>query len=108
MRYGFLASVTFAALVVAAPLSFAFEIQPTAKDSGTAANFANNPDSASDSMSANLAGGSNSAPALHFGNSTLQFTGGNGGRGDSYGMSPAYREEFMGGPDQIGSAVSPR
>lgn len=108
MRYGFLASVAFAGLIAAAPLSFAFEIQPTAKDSGTAANFANNPDSASDGMAANLAGNGSGAPALHFGNSTLQFNGGNGGSGGSYGMSPAYQQEFMGGPDQIGNAISPR
>lgn len=108
MRYGFLASVAIAALVAAAPASFAFEIQPTSNGSGPAANFANNPDSQSDSMSANLAGNSGSAPALHFGNSTLQFSGGNGGASESYGMSPAYREEFMGGPGQIGSAISPR
>ena len=108
MRYGFLASVALAALVAVAPLSFAFEIQPTAKDSGTAANFTNNPDSASNSMSANLAGNGTGGSALHFGNSTLQFSGGNGASNDSYGISPAYRQEFMGGPDQIGNAISPR
>lgn len=108
MRYGLLTSVAFVALVAAAPVSFAFEIQPITNGSGTAANFANNPDSESDSMSANLAGDSSSGPILHFGSGTLQFNGGNGGSDGSYGMSPAYRQEFMGGPDQIGNAVSPR
>lgn len=107
MRYGFLASVAFAALVAAAPASLAFEIQPTSKSAGVGANFSNNPDSQSDGMSANLAGQNNSAP-LHIGNTTLQFSGGNSGSNGSYGMSPAYREQFMGGPDQIGSAISPR
>lgn len=108
MRYGFLAPVAVAVLVAAAPVSFAFEIQPTTNGSGPAADFANNPDSQSNSMSANLAGDSNSAPIFHFGSSALQFSGGNGGSNDSYGMSPAYQQQFMGGPDQIGNAISPR
>lgn len=108
MRYSLLASVAFAALVAAAPASFAFEIQPTTNNSGLDTNFANNPDTQSDSMSANLAGNNTGgSPILHFGNTSLGFSGGNGGS-NGYGMSPAYREQFMGGPDQIGSAVSPR
>lgn len=108
MRYSLLTSVAFAALIAAAPASFAFEIQPVNNNAGLGANIANNPDSQSDGMSANLAGGaSGSSPILHFGNSSLSINGGNGGS-NGYGMSPAYREQFMGGPDQIGSAVSPR
>lgn len=108
MRYSLLASVAFAALIAAAPASFAFEIQPTNNNTGVGANLANNPDSQSDGMSANLAGnGGSSSPIMHFGNTSLSINGGNGGL-NSYGMSPAYREQFMGGPDQIGSAVSPR
>jgi len=108
MRYSLLATIAFAALIAAAPISFAFEIQPTNNNAGLSANIANNPDSQSDSMSANLAGnnGGNS-PVLHFGNTSMSISGGNNGS-NSYGMSPAYREQFMGGPDQIGSAVSPR
>ncbi|HEV2263241.1 MAG TPA: hypothetical protein VGR79_01780 [Stellaceae bacterium] len=108
MRYSLLTSVAFAALIAAAPASFAFEIQPANNNAGLGANIANNPDSQSDGMSANLAGGgSSSSPILHFGNSSLSINGGNGGS-NGYGMTPAYREQFMGGPDQIGSAVSPR
>ncbi|MGH6975871.1 MAG: hypothetical protein ACREED_02480 [Stellaceae bacterium] len=108
MRYSLLTSVAFAALVVAAPASFAFQIQPTSNNAGLSANLANNPDSQGDGMSANLAGNNGgSNPVLHFGNSSMSFSGGNGGS-NNYGMSPAYREQFMGGPDQIGSAVSPR
>lgn len=108
MRYSLLTSVAFAALIAAAPASFAFEIQPTNNNAGVSANIANNPDSQSDGMSANLAGNNgSSSPVLHFGNSSMSFSGGNGGSND-YGTSPAYREQFMGGPDQIGSAVSPR
>src|SRR5579883_3615719 len=102
MRYSLLTSVALATLMAAAPASFAFEIQPTSNNAGVSANLANNPDSQSDGMSANLAGGSNSSsPVLHFGNTSLGFSGGNGGS-NSYGMSPAYREQFMGGPGQIG------
>lgn len=109
MRYSLLASVAFAALIAVAPASFAFEIQPTNNNTGVGANLANNPDSQSDGMSANLAGqGSGSSPIMHFGNSSLSINGGNSGGSNSYGMSPAYREQFMGGPGQIGSAVSPR
>lgn len=109
MRYSLLTSVAFAALIAAAPASFAFEIQPTNNNAGVSANLANNPDSQSDGMSANLAGqGSGSSPIMHFGNSSLSINGGNSGGSNSYGMSPAYREQFMGGPGQIGSAVSPR
>jgi len=108
MRYSLLTSVAFAALIAAAPASFAFEIQPTNNNTGLGANIANNPDSQSDGMSANLSGNNGgNTPVLHFGNSSLSINGGNGGS-NSYGMSPAYREQFMGGPDQIGSAVSPR
>lgn len=108
MRSNLLASVAFVALIAAAPASFAFEIQPTNNNAGVGANLANNPDSQSDGMSANLSGSNgSSSPVLHFGNSSLSINGGNGGS-NSYGMSPAYREQFMGGPDQIGSAVSPR
>lgn len=108
MRYSLLTSVAFAALIVAAPASFAFQIQPTNNNAGPGANIANNPDSQSDGMSANLSGnnGGNS-PVLHFGNSSLSINGGNSGSGN-YGMSPAYREQFMGGPGQIGNAISPR
>ncbi|MDE2228207.1 MAG: hypothetical protein KGL11_04100 [Alphaproteobacteria bacterium] len=109
MRSGLLASVVFAALVAAAPVSFAFEVQHTPNNSGPGANFSNNPDSQSDSMSANLAGNNTgNSPILHFGNTSMSFSGGNGGSNNTYGMSPAYREQFMGGPDQIGSAISPR
>ncbi len=104
MRYAFLTSVAFAALIAAAPASFAFEVQHTTSGSGAAANFANNPDNASDSMSANLAGDSSGSPILHFGSSSLQFSGG----GSSYAPTPAYQEQFMGGPGQIGNAISPR
>ena len=108
MRYSLLTSVAFAALIAAAPASFAFEIQPTNNNAGVSANLANNPDSQSDGMSANLAGrGSDSSPIMHFGNTSLSINGGNIGS-NSYGMSPAYREQFMGGPGQIGNAVSPR
>lgn len=108
MRYGFLASVALAALVAAAPVSFAFEIQHTNNGSGPGANFANNPDSVSDGMSANLAGnGGSSSPVLHFGSTSLSINGGNG-NSNSWRNSPAYQEQFMGGPGQIGSAISPR
>jgi len=108
MRYSLLTSVAFAALIAAAPASFAFEIQPANNNAGVSANLANNPDSQSDGMSANLAGqSSGNSPIMHFGNSSLSINGGNGGS-NSYGMSPAYREQFMGGPGQIGTAVSPR
>jgi hypothetical protein len=106
MRYSLLASVAFAALIAAAPISFAFEIQPASNNAGASANFSNNPDSQSDSMSANLAGNnSGGSPILHFGGSSMSFSGGSGG---AYAPSPAFQEQFMGGPDQIGSAVSPR
>jgi hypothetical protein len=108
MRYSFLASVAFAALIAAAPASFAFEIQHTTNNGNVGANFANNPDSQGDSMSANLAGRGNSSPVMHFGNSTLSVNGGNYGANNPYSVSPAYREEFMGGPGQIGNAISPR
>jgi hypothetical protein len=108
MRYGLLASLALAALIVAAPASFAFEIQHTSNGSSGGVNFANNPDSQANNMSANLAGESGTGPMLQFGNSTLQFSGGNGGSNADYGMSPAYREQFMGGPGQIGNAISPR
>lgn len=108
MRYSLLTSVAFAALIAAAPASFAFEIQPSSNNAGASANLANNPDSQSDGMSANLAGqGSGSSPIMHFGGTSLSINGGNSGS-NSYGMSPAYREQFMGGPGQIGNAVSPR
>lgn len=108
MRYSLLTSVAFVALIAAAPASFAFEIQPTNNNAGVGANLMNNPDSQSDGMSANLAGrGNGSSPIMHFGNTSLSINGGNSGS-NNYGMSPAYREQFMGGPDQIGSAVSPR
>jgi len=108
MRYSLLTSVAFAALIAAAPASFAFEIQPTNNNAGVSANLANNPDSQSDGMSANLAGqNSGNSPIMHFGSTSLSVNGGNSGS-NSYGMSPAYREQFMGGPGQIGSAVSPR
>ena len=106
MRYSLLTSVAFAALIAAAPASFAFEVQPTNNNAGMSANIANNPDSQSDGMSANLAGNnSSSTPILHFGGSSMSFSGGSGG---GYAPSPAFQEQFMGGPDQIGSAVSPR
>lgn len=109
MRYSLLTSVAFAALIAAAPASFAFEIQPTNNNAGVNANLVNNPDSLSNGMSANLAGqGNGNSPVLHFGNTSLSINGGNSRSNNSYGMSPAYREQFMGGPDQIGSAVSPR
>lgn len=108
MRYSLLASVAFAALIAAAPVSFAFEIQHTTNGSGVGANFANNPDSQSDSMSANLAGNGNRGPVMHFGSTSLSISGGNGGANNPYSMSPAYREQFMGGPGQIGNAISPR
>src|SRR5690348_10316215 len=99
MRYSLLTSVAFAALIAAAPASSAFEIQPTNNNAGLGANIANNPDSQSDGMSANLSGNNGgNTPILHFGNSSLSINGGNGGS-NSYGMSPAYREQFMGGPD---------
>lgn len=108
MRYSLLSSVAFAAVIAAAPVSFAFEIQPTNNNAAVSANLANNPDSQSDGMSANLAGNSGgNSPVLHFGNTSLSINGGNNGS-SNYGMSPAYREQFMGGPGQIGSAVSPR
>ncbi|MGH7012879.1 MAG: hypothetical protein ACREEL_01785 [Stellaceae bacterium] len=107
MRFGFLAPVAFAALVAAAPASFAFEIQPLSNNAQASANFSSNPDSQSDGMSANLAGNNGGSPVFHFGGTTLQFNGGNGGAND-YGSSPAYREQFMGGTGQIGSAISPR
>jgi hypothetical protein len=106
MRFGLLTSVVFAALVAAAPVSFAFEVQHTSNSSGAGANFSNNPDSQSDSMSANLAGdNTGNSPILHFGSSSMSFSGGSGG---GYAPSPAFQEQFMGGPDQIGSAISPR
>jgi len=109
MRFGLLTSVVFAALVAAAPVSFAFEIQHTSNNAGPGANFSNNPDSQSDSMSANLAGdNTGNSRALHFGSTSLSINGGSGGSNNSYGTSPAYREQFMGGPDQIGNAISPR
>ncbi|MDE2165441.1 MAG: hypothetical protein KGJ66_03780 [Alphaproteobacteria bacterium] len=107
MRYSFLTSVAFAALIAAAPASFAFEIQHTTNTGGVGANFANNPDSQGDSMSANLAGNGNSSPVMHFGSTSLSINGGNYGT-NSWTNSPAYREEFMGGPGQIGNAISPR
>jgi hypothetical protein len=106
MRYNFFASVAFAALIATAPASFAFEIQHTTNTGSFGANFANNPDSQGDSMSSNLGG--NGSPVMHFGNTTLRFNGGGYGSDNSYGTSPAYREEFMGGPGQIGNAISPR
>jgi len=108
MRYNLLATVALTALIAAAPVSFAFEIQPANNNAGVNANIANNPDSQSDGMSANLAGNNGgSSPVMHFGGTSLSINGGNGGS-NSYQMSPAYREQFMGGPDQIGNAVSPR
>lgn len=107
MRYGFMASVAFAALVAAAPASLAFEVQPLSNNAGASANFSGNPDSQSDSMSANLAGNGGNSPIFHFGGTSLSINGGNGGS-NGYSTSPAYREQFMGGPDQIGSAISPR
>ncbi|MGH6968781.1 MAG: hypothetical protein ACREEN_06730 [Stellaceae bacterium] len=96
------------ALIVAAPASFAFEIQPTLNNAAASANFANNPDSQSDGMSANLAGNNGGGPIFHFGNGSLSFGGNGNGGSNGYGSSPAYREQFMGGPGQIGSAISLR
>lgn len=108
MRYGFLASVALAALVAAAPVSFAFEIQHTNNGSGPGANFANNPDSQGNGMSTNLAGNGSGSPVFHFGSTSLSINGGNGRGSNAWTNSPAYQEQFMGGPGQIGSAISPR
>jgi len=106
MRYGLLASVVVAALVAAAPVSFAFEVQHPSNNAGPGANFSNNPDSQGDSMSANLAGDkTGNSPILHFGGTSMSFSGGSG---SGYTPSPAFQEQFMGGPGQIGNAVSPR
>lgn len=107
MRYGFMASVAFAALVAAAPASMAFEIQPLSNNAQASANFSGNPDSQSDGMSANLSGNGGNSQVFHFGGGSLSINGGNGGS-DGYSASPAYRQQFMGGPGQIGNAISPR
>ncbi|GEM_PF-5286403 len=107
MRYGFLVCLTFAALIAAAPVSLAFEIQHTTTNPDGSAKLVD-PDAVTNGTSARFSGQDGSGGVLHFGDTTLQINGGNGGWNNAYGMSPAYREQFMGGPDQIGRAVSPR
>lgn len=105
MRHGFLVSVALAALVATAPASLAFELQgvPTTSDGSAKITDPGN-------LTDNVPGKSDET-ALHFGNTTLRFSGGNGSRAfgsSSSGMSPALQERLMLGPYAVGSTAQLR
>lgn len=108
MRLGFLGSAAVATMLMATPVSFAFEIQHVPGSSEVGAGFSDNPNSQSYNATSNLSGDSNTSSVFHVGNTTMRVTGGSQYGYSRYQMSPAMQEQFMGGPDQIGNAVSPR
>lgn len=106
MRHGFLFSAALVALAATAPVSFAFQVQTAPTNSDGSAKFTD-PDNLTDSMANSLSGNSN-ASTMHFGSTSLRFSGGNGSNG--YGssgssLSPALQERLMIGPYSGGSSA---
>jgi len=95
MRQGFWLAALVAASVMIAPAAFAWEIQHTGTNSDGTPRFAD-PDATTDAMAEHLTGGGNaSSSVMHFGSTTMTFSGGSG---NNYSMSPALRQQFFGNP----------
>ena len=97
MRQGFWLAALVAAAVMIAPAAFAWEIQHTGTNPDGTPRFAD-PDATTDAMAEHLTGrggGSASSSVMHFGSTTMTFSG-----GSSYnsGMSPALQQQFFGNP----------
>jgi hypothetical protein len=106
MRYGFLFSVALVALVTTGPVSFAFQLQTVQTNPDGTAKFTS-PGNLTDSMADSLSGKSDGT-TMHFGSTTLRFSGGNGSSAygsSASGMSPALQERLMIRPYAVGNSA---
>jgi len=98
MRQGFWLVALVAAAVMIAPAAFAWEIQHTGTNPDGTPRFAD-PDATTDAMAEHLTGGGGgggaSSSVMHFGSTTMTFSGGSGYNSS---MSPALQQQFFGNP----------
>ncbi|HTZ77997.1 MAG TPA: hypothetical protein VMC10_08820 [Stellaceae bacterium] len=99
MTVGYLrmAVLAAAAVLVAAPSAFAFQIVGPSQSGGVSGSNFTDPDQKSDNWASKFQSGGDSSNmrTMKFGSTTLQF---GGGAVDNYGPSPALRDRFLQNP----------